>query len=89
MSRFLVEIPVPQADRVDVERAELALQAAQSRLSASAVALRTLVAGVTIEDAHLVCLIEAEAIEVVRSLVALAFLPPARIRELLPSQGWP
>lgn len=83
MSYFLVEIPVPQSDRVDIDRATRTLRTAQSRLAESAIALRILVAGVTNDDGRLVCLIQAQAIEQVRSLVALALLPAGRIREVL------
>jgi hypothetical protein len=83
MSYFLVEIPVPQADFVDLERVARTLVAAQSRLSDSSIAVRSLAAGVTRDDGRLVCLIEAEAVEEVRSLVALALLPAGRIREVL------
>ena len=82
MSHFLVEIPVPQSDSVDIERATRTLGAARSRLSESEVVVRPLVAGVTSDDGRLVCLIEAESAEAVRSLVALALLPAGRIREV-------
>ena len=87
MSRFLVEIPVPQPDRLDMERAARTLRAAHSRLSAGAVPVRVVVAGVTVGDARLVCLIDAETVETVRSLVTLALLPAGRIRELLSFTG--
>jgi hypothetical protein len=83
MSYFLVEIPVAQSDGGDLERAARMLVAAQSRLSDCAIPIRSLVAGVTSDGGRLVCLIEAEAVEVVRSLVALALLPAGRIREVL------
>jgi hypothetical protein len=82
MSYFLVEILAPQSDAVDLERAARTLVAAQSRLSDSAITVRPLVTGVTSDDGRLICLIEAEAVEVVRSLVALALLPAGRIREV-------
>ena len=82
MSYFLVEIPVPQSDSVDIARAVRTLEAAQSRLSDGEIVVRPLVAGVTSDDGRLVCLMEAEAVEGVRSLVALALLPAGRIREV-------
>jgi hypothetical protein len=82
MSYFLVEIPARQSDAVDLERAARTLVAAQSRLSDGAITVRPLVVGVTSDDGRLVCLIEAEAVEEVRSLVALALLPAGRIREV-------
>lgn len=82
MSYFLVEIPVPQSDGVDIDRAVQTLQTAQSRLSDGAIAVRTLFAGAASDDGRLVCLIKAKAIEQVRRLVALALLPTGRIREV-------
>ena len=82
MTCFLVEIPVPQSDGVELERATRALRAAQSRLSRNAIAVRLLIAGFTKGDGRLVCLVEAPAAEAVRKLVALAFLPAGRIREV-------
>jgi hypothetical protein len=82
MSYFLVEIPVMQSNGVDIERAARTLASAQLRLSARAIAVRLHGAGVTSDDGRLVCLIETEAVEVVRSLVALALLPAGRIREV-------
>jgi len=73
---------VPQSDAVDIERAGRALLAAQARLSKSASAVRVLVAGVTSNDGRLICLIQAEAVEGVESLVAVALLPAGRIREV-------
>jgi hypothetical protein len=83
ISYFFVEIPAPRSDGIDLERAARTLVAAQSRLSDSSLAVRSLVAGVTSDGGRLVCLVEAEAVEVVRSLVALALLPAGRIREVL------
>jgi hypothetical protein len=83
MNYFLVEIPLPQPDGMDVGRATRTLLAAQARLSHSAITVRPLAAGVTRGDGRLVCLIEAGAAEQVRSLVSLALLPAGRIREVL------
>ena len=83
MNFFLVEIPLPQPDGMDVGRATRTLLAAQARLSNSAITVRPLAAGVTRGDGRLVCLIEAEAAEQVRSLVSLALLPAGRIRKVL------
>jgi len=91
MSYFLVEIPVPQSDRVDVDRAVRTLPAAQSRLSERAIAVRPLIAGVTDDRGWIVLLTEAVTIEAARSLVSLALLPAGRIREVrylaLPGAG--
>lgn len=82
MSYFLIEIPIPQSDGVDVDRAMRTLRAAQSRLWERAIAVRPLMAGVTSDDGWLVVLIEAVTIEAVRSLILLALLPPGRVREV-------
>lgn len=83
MSYFLVEIPVPLSDGVDVGRAMRTLRAAQSRLRERAVAVRPLLAGVTDKEGWMVFLMEAVTIEAVRTLVSLALLPAGRIREIL------
>lgn len=83
MSYFLVEIPVPESDRVDVGRALRTLRAAQSRLGERAVAVRPLLAGVIDQEGWMVFLMEAVTIEAARSLVSLALLPAGRIREVL------
>ena len=83
MSHFLVEIPVPQSEPVDIERAAQTLRAARGRLCARATAISLVVAGVTIEDARLVCFMEADSAEAVQALVSLALLPGSRIRRLL------
>jgi hypothetical protein len=82
MNCFLVEIYVPQMDEAVFELAARTLLAVQSRLSRNASVLRLLIAGFTQDDGHLVCLIDAPAAEAVRNMVALAFLPAGRIREL-------
>jgi hypothetical protein len=82
MRWFLVDISVPDPDRMDLERATRTLRAAQGRLFTSASRLRPLIAGVITEGGRLVCLIEAPSIPAVRRLVALALLPGGRIREV-------
>jgi hypothetical protein len=83
MRRFLVEIPVPQADRAALERATRTLSTAQSRLSSNATSVRLVIVGVAEHDDRLVCLIDAPTIDAVRSLAALAFLSTGRIREVV------
>jgi hypothetical protein len=87
MNYFLVEIPAPQSDRVDLDRAMCTLRVAQARLWEKSIAVRPLLAGVTNDGAWLVFLIDAVTIEVVRSLVSLALLPAGRIREVLDLPG--
>lgn len=82
MNYYLVEIPVPQSEGVDVERAARTLEVAQSRLLDNAIYVRLFAAGVTSEDGRLVCLIEAEGVEAVRRMVNLALLPAGRIRQI-------
>ena len=71
-----------EAGKLELERAARTLEAAQTRLRLKAAPIRTLMAGVTHEDGHLVWLIEAPSLEEVRRLVSLALLPRGRIREM-------
>lgn len=82
MRHFLVEISIQQIGPRDCARALEALQMAQSRLSGSATVPRALFAGITQQDDHLICLIEASAAQGARALVALALLPTGHIREI-------
>jgi hypothetical protein len=81
MAYFLVEIPMDDVGRLELERATRTLDAAQTRLRRSA-ADAIAIAGVSRLDGRLVCLIEAPSLDVVRRLVALALLPAGRIREV-------
>ncbi|GAA1953422.1 hypothetical protein GCM10009776_14080 [Microbacterium deminutum] len=80
MTCFLVEIPLSGRDGVD--RAIRTLRTAQVRLSASERATRLLIAERITGDDRLVCVIEAPTADDVRDLVALAFLPAERVREV-------
>jgi hypothetical protein len=84
---FLVEIPMNEAGKVELERAARTLEAAQTRLRLKATATRTLMAGVARDDRQLVCLIEAPSLEAVRRLASLALLPRGRIREIIHVSG--
>ena len=82
MNCFLVEISVPQMDEGVLELVARTLRAVQSRLSRNASVIRPLIVGFTQGDGRLVCLVDAPTAEAVRNMVALAFLPAGRIREL-------
>ena len=82
MTCFLIEIPVSERDGPGIARVMRMLAAAQLRLSGSARAVRLLTAGLSAGDGRLVCLIEAGTAGDVRDLVALAFLPAERVREV-------
>jgi hypothetical protein len=82
MRYFLVELPVNQPDRVEMERATRMLRAAEARLFGRAMAARPVVAAVINDNGRLVCLIEAPSVDALRQLVALALLPVGRIREV-------
>ena len=82
MTCFLIEIPVPQQDGVDLWRAMRSLRVAESRLCAAAVSIRTLIFGVVEDEGRMVCLVEAPTADAVRRLLGLAFLPAGRIREV-------
>jgi hypothetical protein len=82
MRWFLVEIPIPQPDPVDLKRAARTLGAAQVRLSSSRSPGPAVIAAFTDRADRLVCLIESPTIDATRRLVALALLPAGRIREV-------
>jgi hypothetical protein len=82
MAYFIVEIPMDDVGRLELERATRTLDAAQTRLRRSAADARMAIAGVSRLNGRLVCLIEAPSLDVVRRLVALALLPAGRIREV-------
>jgi hypothetical protein len=81
MPHFLVEIHMSDAGEPDLERAVRMLEAAQGRAQAGAVAC-PIIAGISREDGRLLCLIEAASLAVARRTVAIALLPPGRIREV-------
>jgi hypothetical protein len=82
MRYFLVEIPMRDADQVSLRRATRTLLMAQSRLRQGTAVARTLLAGVVAAEGRLLCVIEAPQTDAVRTLIALALLPAARIREI-------
>jgi hypothetical protein len=82
MRYFLVEIAIHEIDRIELERVTRTLRSAQSRARNSASGVRALIAGVSRDDGRFVCLMEASSAQVVRGVVALAFLPAGRIREI-------
>jgi hypothetical protein len=82
MPHFLVEVHITDAGELELERAVRMLEAAQDRLRGSATANRPIIAGISRSDGRLVCLIEATSLESARRTVALALLPPGRIREI-------
>jgi hypothetical protein len=82
MPHFLVEIHMPDARQVDIERATRMLETAQSRLRRAGTITHTIVAGLSREDDHLLYLIEARSPDSARRLVAVALLPAGRIREI-------
>jgi hypothetical protein len=82
MTCYLVEIPLSQRDGARVALAASALRAAQSRMSRSAIPVRLRFAGLSAADGRMVCLVEASTPGDVRDLVALAFLPAERLREI-------
>ena len=82
MTCFLVEIPMPERDGLGIVRAMRTLASAQARLSAGARPVRLVRAGLCAEERRLVCVFQAAAASHVRDLVALAFLPAARVREV-------
>ena len=82
MTCFLVEIPLSERDGARVALATSTLRAAQVRMSRRAIPVRLRLAGFTAADGQMVCLIEAPTIGDVRDLLALAFLPAGRLREI-------
>ncbi len=87
MSLFLIEVHLPNAGKAALERAARMLEAAQARMPG--VATVTVMAGLTHEDAWLVCLTEVTTAEAARRLGTLALLPPPRIREITYLAGTP
>jgi hypothetical protein len=81
MPHFLVEVHMSNTGEPELARAVRMLEAAQARLREGAVA-RPLIAGISREDGRLLCLIEATTLAAARRVVAIALLPPGRIREI-------
>lgn len=82
MPHFLVEIHMSNAGDLEVERAVRMLEAAQVRLQHEATLTRPVIAGISPEDGRLICLIDAPTLAAARRTVAVALLPPGRIREI-------
>ena len=82
MPVFLIEIHMADAGTLEVERAGRMLDGAQARMQGTAIATRTIIAGLSRGDGRLVCLIEARNFDAARQLVSLALLPSGRIREI-------
>jgi hypothetical protein len=82
MPHFLVEIHMPDAGQLEIERVTQMLGAAQSRLRRAGTLTRTIGAGVSREDDRLLYLIEARSPDSARRLLAVALLPAGRIREI-------
>jgi len=82
MTCFLVEIPLSGRDGARVALATSTLRAAHERMSRRAIPVRLRFAGLTAADGRMVCVIEAPTIGDARDLVALAFLPVERLREI-------
>ena len=70
------------AGALELERAVRMLDAAQDRLQDETTVTRPIIAGVSREDGRLICLIEATTLAAARQTVAVALLPPGRIREI-------
>lgn len=79
---YLVEIPVLETSKLEVERAMRTLRAAGFRLAETASAPRVLLAGMAAGEGRLLCIVEACSTQTVRRLVALGLLPDARVRML-------
>ena len=82
MHCFLVEIPLPQPEPAEVERARWTLWSAQSRLNGTGNPASAHVVSIASDNGRMVALIEAPTLAEVRQLVALALLPAARIRDV-------
>jgi hypothetical protein len=82
MTCFVVQIPLSERDGGQVALATSTLRAAQVRMSRRAIPIRLRITRLTAADGHMVCVIEAPAIGDVRDLLALAFLPVGRLREI-------
>jgi hypothetical protein len=89
MPHFLVEIHMADASEPELERAVRMLEGALRRSSAATSATRPISAGITRGDGRLICLIDAATLAAARRIVAVALLPPGRIREIveIPSGG--
>ena len=82
MPHYLVEVHMTDAGILELERAVRMLQAAQDRLQDEAMVAQPIIAGISREDGRLICLIDAPTLEAARQTVAVALLPPGRIREI-------
>jgi len=87
MPHYLVEVHMTNAGDLELERAVRMLEAAQNRLQEVATATRPIIAGISREDGRLICLIEATSLAAARRTVAVALLPPGRIREVAQITG--
>ena len=70
------------AGDLELERAVRMLEAAQDRLQDEPRMARPIIAGISHDDGRLICLIEATTLAAARRTVAVALLPPGRIREI-------
>jgi hypothetical protein len=86
MPHFLVEVHMSNAGELELERAVRMLEAAQERFRDGPVA-RPIIAGISRGDDRLICLIEAPTLALARRTVAVALLPPGRIREIAEITG--
>lgn len=82
MPHFLVEFHLADAGDLELERAVRILRDAQERVAEPAPGERLIIAGISRGDGRLVCLIEATSLVAARRTVAVALLPPGRIREI-------
>ena len=82
MPTFLIEIPLPDAEDREFDRAVRMLNAAQTRLREAGTITRTTIVGLSREDGRLVCLVDAPTLTSARRLVSVALLPGGRIREI-------
>ena len=82
MPHFLVEVQMTDAGDLELERAVRMLEAAQARVHEASAVGRPLIAGISRGDGRLICLIEAPTLQAARRTVAVALLPPGRIREI-------
>lgn len=89
MPHFLVEVHMTNAGDLELERAVRMLEAAQDRMREPAKDTRPIIAGISRADGRLVCLIEASSLAAARRTVAIALLPPGRIREITRVTGRP
>lgn len=82
MPHFLVEVHMTNPGDLELERAVRMLEAAQNRLQEGATVTRPIIAGISRGDGRLICLIEATTLAAARRTIAVALLPPGRIREV-------